>query len=352
MLTPPANKSGGEISLLLLATSLLRRRWQIAGCIVAGAVLSGLTVMGVPRVYRASASIIPQGADASRSGLATLAGQFGVSIPTGNPASSPEFYAKLLQSRVLLLPIIRDTLNVRELGGKRMSFLELLEGAGPRTEVREEAALKDLQGMISIAPPKNTGIMEFSAKTKWRSVSLAIVGELVKGLNDYNERMRQSQATAERTFVEGRLAQANSELRVSEGRLENFRRANREIGSSAELLLERDRIQRDVDLRQQVFTSLMQAYEEARIREFRDTPAITVFEPPWAPTLPESRGRLKRVMFGIIVGTFFGALLALASEFLHRRRRGEDPEVDQLVDAIDQMTARVRSKIVRKRRVT
>jgi hypothetical protein len=305
------------ISLFAIGTTLLRNRRRLGGWMLLGGVIAALSVISKPKLYSASASVAPQGgSDQSRSGLASLAGQFGVSLPSSvNQSLSPDFYARLLQSRVLLLPIVRDTFVVTEMGGRRVAFLDLFHIEG-RQERREEKGLNILSGLVTPSVIKNIGVVEILVETEWRSVSLTIASKLVDGLNEYNEQIRHGQAASERQFVEGRLALASADLRQAEDRLTSFLRMNRQLGNSPELSLERDRIQRDVGLRQQVFTSLTQAYEDARIREVRDTPVLSVFEPPWAPTDPGPRGRLKRVLLGLVLGAIIGVLIIFTSSVI------------------------------------
>lgn len=118
-----------------------------------------------------------------------------------------------------------------------------------------------------------------------------------------------------------------------------FLSTNRQIGTSSELSFERERFQRDLTLRQQVFTSLTQAYEDVRIREVRDTPVITVFEPPAVPTQPAPRGRLKRVALGVMVGAFVGILLTIVSGLMNRGRTQEDANIKDFVGTLGEVKA-------------
>jgi uncharacterized protein involved in exopolysaccharide biosynthesis len=327
-----------EVSLFALGTILLRRRWRIVCWMLIGATVAALSVFSKPKLYVASASFIPQGNDASRSALAGIAGQLGVALPAGTQSSSSDFYSSLLTSRVLLTPITRDTFVVRELGGQRVSFLDLFKiGPGPAA-VREEQGVALLMGIVTPTVVRLTGVVELSVATQWPSVSLALATALVNGVDEYNQRMRQGQAGTERRFVEGRLAAARADLREAEDRLERFLATNRQFGNSPELTFQHDRIQRDVMLRQQVFTSLTQAYEDARIREVRDTPVITVFEPPSVPTLPQARGRLKRTLLGLILGGFVGAFMAFVSGLMDRRRKEGNAEADEFVGTLSEVT--------------
>ena len=127
---------------------------------------------------------------------------------------------------------------------------------------------------------------------------------------------------------------------------------NRQFTSSPDLTFQRDRLQRDVTLKQQVFTSLTQSYEEVRIREVRDTPVITVIETPSVPTLPEPRGRLVRVLFGLIFGALFGAFIAFVSGAIARRRQEGDSEADEFVNTLGEVKGKMLGRFRRMRRRT
>jgi uncharacterized protein involved in exopolysaccharide biosynthesis len=329
----------GELTVFAVATMLLRHRWRVirwtAGC---GAIALASVIMRPPQ-FRAVASFAPQGSDASKSNLASLAGQFGVSIPASGQSQSPEYYARVLKSRSLLLSVVRDTFQVAELGAQRVALLDLFEIRGANQALREDVGLEQLTRMIGTAVSKPTGIVEVTVQTKWRSVSLAIVSALVARLNDFNQRSRQTQAGAERRFVEGRLAAADSDLRSAEDNLRQFVRSNRQVSNSPDLTLERDRLDRLVSQRQQVYTTLTQSFEEARIREVRDTPVISLVESPSVPARSEPRGRTKVLVLGILLGAFVGGVLVLISGTMARRRADGDTEVTEFASALGDATS-------------
>lgn len=318
---------------------------------LAGVIIAFLTVLGKPLLYVADASFVPQGSDPNRNnGLASIAGQFGVVLPTTSQALSPDFYAELLKSRVVLAPIVADTFTVAEMGGKRIPFMQLFDIEGPTGDKKTESAMAALRGMETVNVVKPTGAVDLTVATKWRSVSLAIATALINGVTQYDTQKRKGQAAAERKFVEDRLAIAGADLRAAEDRLEQFLRTNREFAGSAELTFQRDRLMRDVGLKQQVFTSLTQSYEEARIREVRDMPVVTIFEPPWASTTPLPRGRAKRVLLGAIVGGLIAAFLAFGSAMLARKRSTGDPEADAFVDELSDLKRSMSERLRRTRR--
>lgn len=330
-------KDGDGISLFAVGTTVLQNRWRIARWMFLGVVAAALSVISRPALYSASASFVPQGVEARSSGLASLAERFGVSVPTGNQSQSPEFYVGLLKSPVLLRPIARDTFVVEEMGGQRIAFSDLFYIEAEGTRRREEQGVKLLERIIQTSATNTTRVVRLSVATLWPSVSLAIATSLVNAVNDFNQRTRQVQAAAERKFIEGRLAVIGAELREAEDRLEHFLATNRQFAGSPELTFRSERLQRDVTLQQQVFTSLTQSYEEVRIREVRDTPVITVIEPPSVPTTPEPRWLGIRVLIGLMLGGFVGVVTAFASGVISHGRKEGDAEIEEFIGALSEL---------------
>jgi uncharacterized protein involved in exopolysaccharide biosynthesis len=338
---------GEELSVFAIGALLVRNRGRILRWAIAGAVVALALSWTRPALFRASASFIPQGADPGRSSLASLAGQFGVSLPVGSAqALTPDFYLRLLRSRELLVRIARDTLAVPELGNRRMAVEDLLDiGPGP-AKSREEAAVDVLSRRISAGANKATSVVEFGVGMEWPSVSLAIATTLLDGVNEFNLRTRRDQASAERKFVEARLAVASAELRAAEDRLQQFLQTNRQF-VSPDLQFTKERLQRDVSLRQQVFTSLTQAYEDVRMREVRDTPVITIIDQPNVPTKAEPRGRAIRTALGLVLGAAVGALLVFLGEVIAKRRAEGDPSADEFLNAVGEVKGEVLRRVRR-----
>ena len=339
---------GDEVSIFAIGALLVRNRWRIVRWAFAGAVLALALSWTRPALFRASASFIPQGADASRAGLASLAGQFGVSIPSGGSGQSltPDFYLRLLKSRELLGRVARDTLVVPEMGNRRVAVEDLLDIDPGPAKVREEAAVDKLSRRIGVATSKATSVVEFGVGMEWPSVSLAIATTLLDGVNEFNLRTRRDQAAAERKFVEARLAVATTELRAAEDRLQRFLQGNRQF-VSPDLQFTRERLQRDVMLRQQVFTSLTQSYEDVRMREVRDTPVITIIDQPNVPSMPEPRGRGIRTVFGFLAGAVLGALVVFLRDVMAKRRAEGDQATDEFLSAVGEVKGEMLRRVRR-----
>lgn len=329
-----------EISLLAFANVLLRWRRMIVALGGIGAALGLGSALLSTRVYTSGATFFPQGSDASTSGLAAAASQFGIRVPTSGGAWGPPVYVELLTSRALLEPMARDSFVVIERGRKRIALTDLLNVNDPSEALRWDRAVSALRGLVKAREAKALSAVEVTVTTKWPSLSLALAQHLVRAVNQFNLETRKSQATAERQFAEAQAGEAEGALRSAEDRLQTFLQENRAIAGSPELSFQRDRLQREVVLRQQIYTTLLQNREEAKIREVRDTPVITVLEDPRLPVVADPRGSVGKTMLGGLAGAMIGVLTAFLMQALVGVRRARTEEAQEFFSLVEQATPR------------
>ncbi|MDB4886100.1 MAG: lipopolysaccharide biosynthesis protein [Gemmatimonadetes bacterium] len=337
---PELPRATPEISLVALGSGLLRWRKRIVALAVTGGILGLLSGLLSHRTYVATASIVPQTTDSPASGLAAAASQFGIKVPGSGTGWGPPVYARLLVSPSLLEPVLLDTLVVAEENGRRAAVLDLLEiPDGPRP-MRIERGLDALRLMVGVQEMKALGAVDITVRSRWPSVSFAIATQLIRGVNQFNVQRRRTEAGAERVFADSVATTSERLLRDAEDRLQNFMQQNRVYASSPELALQRERLQRDVALRQQVYTTLVQAREDARLREVRSTPVLTVLEPPRLPVRPEGRRSVLKAILGGLAGMTIGILLALVAQAFGRARHTPDEETREFLDLLDQTVPR------------
>lgn len=300
-----------EPSLIAIAIVFLEQWRKIALCGIAGFVVGAASGLLSTRQYTASATFMPQtSTDANAAGgLAFAASQFGIRMPTGGGGWTAPIYVDLLASRGLLAPIAQESLLVREMGNRRMAMPTLLELNNVAASERLERTVRKLRRHISASEVKRLGAVKLIVTTPWPSVSLTLAERLLAGVNNFNLITRKSQASAERVFIETQVRDAKRLLRESEDQLLSFMQRNRMLGTDQEF--ERDRLQRDMMMRQQAYTSLLQSYAEARLREIRDTPVITVLEAPVLPVLGDARQTAIKAVIGGLTGGILGMILVL-----------------------------------------
>lgn len=316
-----------EISLWEVLAVLLRRRGTI---VLTTIVVTGLAI--AVTLFRAQhftteASFRPQGSEASSSQLMALASQFGVSVPGGGEEASPAFYAELLESREILSRAATRPYQVEGEGSVLLKdLLEIEEDTEP---LRDREAIEWLRDeAVSVSTGRETGTVTVSVTTEWPDLSKAIADELLAEVAIFNLNTRQSQAAAERAFIEERVREAEKELDVAEDSLRIFLQSNRQFQDSPLLVFRQQALQREVTLRSSVLTTLVQSFEQARISEVRDTPVLTVLQDPFLPPGPDPRRLVLSAALGIVLGGMMGIVLAFVVEAFGRPSEGDPARQD------------------------
>ena len=247
------------------------------------------------------------------SGLASLAGQFGFNIPGTGGSESPEFYQELLQSREVLTAVIDHEYQIfRHEDTDTVLLLDLVEIDGETYAERIDRGLEWLrEDALKTLAGRETGIVDFSITTRWPDLSHQMATVLLETVQSFNLSNRITQAQAEREFLEERVGAAQGELHQVEGSMQRFLQDNRSWQDSPELIFRHEKLQREVAMRQQVYSGLMEAYEQARIREVRDTPVITIIEHPILPPRREPRGVVLKLLLGGVLGGMIAATLVV-----------------------------------------
>ena len=318
-----------EISLLELVNVLLRHRRKVVGApVVVAAAVVALTLLSAP-TYTSRASFTPQASEGGGqlARLSGVASQFGVDVPAGQAGQSPQFYADLLTSPRILRSTVRTEYSVDEDGNTVTG--DLVEHFEIEAETRElalEKAARTLEEKVSVSADPETGLVELSVATGAPDLSHRIGDRMVELVNQFNLEVRQSQAGAQAEFVGNRLERARRELRAAEDSLERFLERNRSFQNSPTLRFEHQRLQRQVDLKQQVYSSLATRYEEAQINRVRDTPVITVVSPPERPAAPDPRRLPLRGVLGLMLGGMVGVFWAFGAEMGRSAREREQDD--------------------------
>ncbi|MBI4543861.1 MAG: hypothetical protein HY703_01540 [Gemmatimonadetes bacterium] len=337
---PSAEPEG--ISLLTLVNLLLRRRRMVVGLPLVAFVAGALFTAAPSRQFVAQSMFVTgEGQSASRvSGIAAQLGFTG-----GGPRDqSPDFYKWLLSSRDLLrqvalteytIPMVRETGAVDTVRG---TLLEILHGPGGQLSQEDEkaqlaGAAKMIAGGVEIKVDAATGFLVLITRAAWRELAVQLNRRLLELVHQFNLDRRRSQVGVERKFVEERLEIARAELEKAEAALQQFLEENRGYIGASHLAFEQKRLERRVDLRLQIYSSLAQSNEQMRIEEARNTPLITVIEQPENTVEAEIRGGRSPVSNGVLAALaalVFSVGLAFLLEFLKRQLQANPREYSEL----------------------
>jgi uncharacterized protein involved in exopolysaccharide biosynthesis len=307
-----------EISVVEIVNVILRQRLIFVRVFFVIAGISLFVAITRPTRYTSSASFLPESSEPSASGALALAQQFGASIGGAAGERTPQFYADLVtSSEILRRTVVRHYPIINTVGERRqIDLIEYYEVDEETEEGRIERTVERLIDDVMVGVNPNTGIVNFSVTTSDPLLSHGMAAHILDLVNDFDLNTRQSQAGAERLFAGERVAQLSGELRQAEDSLQGFLVENRVFSNSPTLQFEHDRLQRAVAMRQELVTSLAQTFEQARIEEVRNTPVITLIEPPRVPALRAPKRRVVIMIIGVICGAVGGAVAVFVRSYM------------------------------------
>lgn len=277
--------------------------WAIIGSVLAAAV-------GVlrPKRYTARASFIAeqQRMRSLPTGLSTLAAQFGLNVG-GDGGRSPQFYQSLVQTPGLLLGLVDSVVVVTP--GESVTVRKLLNGAPDSSRANLDRLFRRLRKRVSAEVDSRTSVVTLMVSQATPSAAEGLARIVIGAVKHFNVTTRQLQARELRVFLEGRTGDALNNLHQAEDVLRTFYERNRRFGDSPQLMFEESRLKRQVELQQELYTTLSKELETARIDEVNDTPTITVIDPPFASNRPDGPTAAALLLMGLVLGSF--ARLAL-----------------------------------------
>jgi len=181
---------------------------------------------------------------------------------------------------------------------------------GEPADLRDFYSVRRLRNALKVDVNIRTGVVRFSVEARTPELAQAIAESTLVALNEANIALRQARAGAERTFTADRAEHARRDLAGAEAALAVFYERNRAIANSPSLKMDESRLRRAVDMAQQVYVQLRLQEEQAAVQEVRNTPAISVIDPPLRPVKRSWPNRRLAVAMGFLIGLAAGIVRA------------------------------------------
>lgn len=333
-----------SVSLVEMANVILRQRALILGILGAALIVGLFVALRTPTVYEVDAAFLPEQSSSGSGSTTTariLAQRFGFGGPSVGERT-PEFYANLLRSE----EILRQTVEAEYVLPEADTVIDLRQWLAPSATSeaeRTELAIRRLRGDMSVGVSLETGVVTYSVVAADPHLAQQIAATVLERVGAFDLETRQSQARSERIFAEERLEELKSELRTAEDELRQFLDENRNFQNSPSLLFQHERLMRSVQLRQELAVSMAEAFENARIDEVRNTPVITLIQPPRVPATRRPKRRPVKVIMALVMGGIVGILAAFAREYFLQVDRANGRDVREFRRLWRSLFGRLRS---------
>jgi uncharacterized protein involved in exopolysaccharide biosynthesis len=269
-------------------------------------------------IYESRSTILLPKSNAGLSGLAGLASQFGVYMPSGSSAdlSSPSLFPELMESRTFAERILDKSFYSKEFD-KELSLLAIFtygDGSpqlGMDTLIQK--AMVTLQGMISFENQGSFSVLKVTAGDPYfaRDLNKVVLNEL-QSLNRYFKGQHLNEKT---NFIKNRIESVGNDLKKSEQTLKIFREQNRQISSPA-LQLEYEHLNRDVDIQKGIYLTLKQQQELAKIEEVEKATIVQILDEPQIPLGSLNKNLKLNVLLAGILGIGLGIMIGFVRAYI------------------------------------
>jgi uncharacterized protein involved in exopolysaccharide biosynthesis len=308
---PEVTKGSTPIDYLpQILDAIWQKRVLLLIIILGATAIATIWVMLLPPIYRAQTIILPE---LEKSKIGELAGLSQLAaVATGVEVPFARLYPTIITSEAVLNAAILHKYNTKRFDHP-VDLLEYwgLRDASPRANL--EGALGRIRNQVmQVTLEPRTNVVKIVVDAGEPQLAADLANEITSQFDYYTRQVRKTNASEQRKFIEQRLKEMQDELKKSEEKLKRFREENRRVSDSPQLMLEQERLMRDVSINTTLFTELKKQFELAKIQEVKDIPVINILEsasPPAGKVGPKKRATIIVTFVISLIVSLLGVVL-------------------------------------------
>ena len=171
-----------------------------------------------------------------------------------------------------------------------------------------ESAIKKFKNQIEVSEDRQSGLITITATLEDPFIAASIANFIGQQVQLYIQKENSAQSKKEKVFISERLAIVKDELEVAELELKNFKEQNRGYEDSPELFMVFSRLFREEEAKKEVYLTLQQQLELARIEEVKQSPILHVLDHAVPPSRKSSPNRYIFLIVFLLLGLFSSSL--------------------------------------------
>ena len=275
--------------------------------------------------------LVPDNSSVSTGGIAGIASQFGVNIPTGNQAdlSSPAILPDLIYSRTFGEKILQEEIFLKN-QDKKIKIFSLfssdIESISELDNYKKSKALRSLRRMIDFNQSIKNPVSTLSVTAVDPKIAKDLADIILVQLDSLNRYYKDQVANEKITFIESRISSVMKDFESSEKRLKNFNQQNRQI-SSPSLQLQLDRLERDVEIQKGIYLTLKQQLELAKIEKIQESSVIQIIDMPQIPSGKNNKNLFLKILLSGILGLFLSTIISIIRTNAHNASTKERKKI-------------------------
>jgi uncharacterized protein involved in exopolysaccharide biosynthesis len=187
----------------------------------------------------------------------------------------------------------------------------------------ENNALKAIGGKVTSSVDEETGIMSISVTAGGPLLAANLTESFLGHFTNRVREIRTEKVRERLEFVEGRFEEVEQELETAEDRLAQFLERNQNP-TTATLQFRRDRLQRQVSFKEQLYSELQSQLTQTRLDLQQRQPVVTVVEEPVPPTSRSAPKRTFIVLLNLILASLLGIIGAFIRTYFNSVQKDAD----------------------------
>jgi uncharacterized protein involved in exopolysaccharide biosynthesis len=268
----------------------------------------------LPNYYKSTAVLLPETEKSklsALSGISDLASLAGLNV---GEVSFVKLYPKIIASEAVLKNVLYSKFYSRKLKDS-VTLIQFWEIDEDTPALAYETSLRSFRDQLEVAMDAKTNIVSISLETKEPQFSADVVNKITSELDNFIRTKRTTNASEQRKWIEARLSEVKNDLQRSENTLKDFRETNRRIVDSPNLLLDQERLIREVQINSALYVELKKQYEIVKIEEIKDIPIINVMD------RGRPAARKERPKRAVIVATVFLLSVVMGGGYVYTREK-------------------------------
>ena len=238
-----------------------------------------------PIVFQSQITIIPLSSGSSNT--SSLASQFGFQVNSGgSEIGSAQLIPDLIRLRSLHKAVLDRKFDFED-QPKNTSLIEYyfghMDDFNSNKEMYYRKGSSKLASSLFLRKNKNNDIMKLTTSGERQNLKLQLARVVVEELVNIQNKINLSRVKEQGQYLIERIDSLYSELAASEEKLKDFREKNRNISRSPKLLLDENRLARDLTTLELIYGNLKSEYEINRVEEIGDKQLIQVLDEPLVP---------------------------------------------------------------------
>lgn len=298
-----------------IVTRVWRQRKLIALFVGIATLLSVVVSLLLTPLYTARTSILPE---LSKERTLGLAGLQSLAEATGlNVGETPvsKLYPMIVKSERILKEVLYTQYKTKAFA-REVNLIEYWDISGDSQNEILEKALKKIRNRMDVTFDMRLGTVSIEVDMEEPELAADVANRITAELDQYTRTKRTTNATLQREFIEQRLKDVEEALKKSEVVLKEFREKNRKVADSPQLMMEQERLAREVEINSTVFIELKKQLEIAKIEEIKNIPLINVLDPARPPAKKSYPVRSIIVLVTFFISFVLGTGYSVASDSL------------------------------------